>query len=129
MTAAADLFDEATAQAIAARLVRVLAAVAADPQARLHAGSRCSMRPNGRRCSPGGTTRRRRCRTASVPELIAAQAARTPDAVAVVLRGRALSYGELDAAGGAAGAGYLVGRGAGPETVVGLCLEPAARRW
>ena len=33
--AAADLFDEGTAQAIAGRLARVLAAVAADPEVRL----------------------------------------------------------------------------------------------
>ena len=36
LTVAADLFDEATARVIAARFTRVLAAVAADPQVRLH---------------------------------------------------------------------------------------------
>ena len=42
LVAAADLFDAATAQAIAARLGRVLAAVAAAPDTRLRAdpGSR-----------------------------------------------------------------------------------------
>ena len=35
LTAAADLFDEATARAIAGRLARVLAAVAAGPAVRL----------------------------------------------------------------------------------------------
>ena len=57
----------------------------------------------------------------TLPELVAAQAARTPDAVAVA-RG---PVGQLP---GAAGAGRAAGRvparcGAGPETVVGLCLE------
>ena len=62
---------------------------------------------------------------ASVPELIAAQAARTPDAVAVISGDVHVSYGELDGAGGPAGA--VAGQpGVGPETVVGLCLERGA---
>ena len=49
LIAAADLFDEATARAIADRFTRVLAAVAADPAAPC-GRSRCSMPPNGNRC-------------------------------------------------------------------------------
>ena len=49
-TAAADLFDEDTAQAIAVRLGRVLAAVAAGPQARLHQIARAGPRPSGPSC-------------------------------------------------------------------------------
>ncbi len=37
--AAADLFDAATAERLAERFVRVLAAVAADPRARLQRGA------------------------------------------------------------------------------------------
>ena len=59
---------------------------------------------------------------ASVPELIAARAARIPDAVAVVCGDAHLTYGELDARAGRL-AGLLASRGVGPETVVGLCLE------
>src|SRR6185437_947200 len=57
-----------------------------------------------------------------VPELFLARAAAAPDAVAVACEGRRVSYGEL--AGRAARlARLLAGRGAGPETVVGICLE------
>ena len=51
-----------------------------------------------------------------------AQAERAPDAVAVVCGDAHVSYGELVARAGRF-AWYLRQAGAGPETVVGLCLE------
>ena len=60
-----------------------------------------------------------------VPELIAARAAQAPDAVAVVCGDGVVSYGEL-AARAARLAWYLRRAGAGPEQVVGLCLDRGA---
>ena len=59
---------------------------------------------------------------ATLPQLFAAQAARTPAATAVMFEGRALSYAELDAHSNQL-AHHLRGLGVGPETVVGLCVE------
>lgn len=57
-----------------------------------------------------------------LPELMSAVAARTPDAVAVVVGHRELSYRELDDRAGRLGR-HLVDCGVGPDVVVGLHLE------
>ncbi len=57
-----------------------------------------------------------------IHDLFAAQAARTPDAVALVHGGAELTYRELDDRSGRIAA-WLRGRGIGPESRVGVCLE------
>ena len=61
----------------------------------------------------------------TLPELFEAQAASTPDAIAVVHEDAALSYGELNAAAGRL-AGVLVAAGAGSESVVAVVMERSA---
>ena len=61
-------------------------------------------------------------RQATIPSLFAAQAAATPDAVAVEEEGRAWSYRELDESSNRL-AHHLRGLGAGPEVRVGVCLN------
>ena len=121
VTAAADLFDDDAVQAVAVRLGRVLAAVADGPQVRLHQVAVLEAAERAQVVA-GWNDTAAVVPAVSVPELIAARAARTPDAVAVVCGGVHVSYGELGARAERL-AGLLAGAGAGPESVVGLCLE------
>ena len=96
---AADLFDAATANLIAQRLVRVLEAVAAQPQAHVSAvpvlgaaeRSRVLSEWSGAGCGVGGEM---------LAGLFAGQVAVRPDAVAVACGEGLVTYGELDAAAG-----------------------------
>ena len=118
---ASDLFDRSSVEAIAGRLVRLLEGAVADPDRAI--GRLDILSPAERhtilrewndtaRAVPGMT----------LPELFAAQVARTPAADAVVFEDERLSYGELDARSSQL-AHHLRGLGVGPEVVVGLCIE------
>lgn len=61
-------------------------------------------------------------RDACVPQLVASQAATTPDAVALVVDNQALSYGELQRRSNQL-AHYLQTLGVGPNVLVGVCIE------
>jgi amino acid adenylation domain-containing protein len=61
-------------------------------------------------------------RNACVPQLVAAQAAATPNAVALVAGDEVLSYHELNRRANRL-AHYLMALGVGPDVLVGLCIE------
>ena len=122
---ATDLFDASTIETMAARFVRVLDAVAADPAIPVGAVSLLSPQERldltSRTCGPSMAIPR-----LCVPDIIARQAGRSPDAVAVTSGDESLTYRDLDARASRV-ATALRARGAGRGTFVGLALPRSAR--
>ncbi|MFI9008492.1 amino acid adenylation domain-containing protein [Actinosynnema sp. NPDC053489] len=112
------MFEPATVARLGERLRRLLVGLVADPDrpvADVPWLSEDEVRQvlfdwNGTLVSEPDTT---------IPALFAAQAARTPDAVAVTCEGEHLTYRELDERTNRL-AHHLVGLGAGPERIVAL---------
>ncbi|WP_149551252.1 non-ribosomal peptide synthetase [Streptomyces marokkonensis] len=115
-----DLFDRDTVHRFAEALGRLLAQVAEAPH-----------QPVGSVELLDDTTRRRllvewndtatEAATATLPELLTAQARRTPDAIAVRHGLASMTYAELDGATDRL-AHVLVARGVGPERVVAVAM-------
>lgn len=134
LTYATDLFDRATVERIAARFLRVLGGIVADPGVRvgavdvLDAEERAHLlRPAGDRPGAGSGGRAAEGSGETAVALFERQARATPDAPAVLdANGTRLTYGQLDARADRV-ARELVRRGAGPESLVALALPRTAR--
>jgi amino acid adenylation domain-containing protein len=120
LSGSVDLFDAATVAAIAERWTRVLAAVTADPDLPVSAVDVLGAEERHRVLVEWNDTHAP-APDLAVPAMIAAQAARTPDTVALVCDGTDVPYRELEARANRL-ARFLTGLGVGPESVVGLCL-------
>jgi amino acid adenylation domain-containing protein len=120
---AADLFDPATVQALAARLTRLLRQAARDPGRPL--STLDLLTPAERRELAHWNDTAQVIPEVTLPELFEAQVARTPDAPAVVQAGVTISYAELNARANRL-ARLLIDRGAGPERLVAIAMPRSA---
>jgi len=118
---ATDLFDRATVARLAGHLAVFFAGLAAAPETRLAELPLLAAAERHQLLLAWNDTR------APLPEatlhgLVAAQAGRTPDAVAIRTEGGMLSYGELDRRAGRL-AHHLRGLGVGPDAPVAVAVE------
>ncbi|MBB1243606.1 amino acid adenylation domain-containing protein [Streptomyces durbertensis] len=118
-----DLFDAATADSLARRLLALLSAVASDPVHAIgdfelvEAAERARLREWNDTAAP--------LPEHDLAEMFRAQARRTPSAVAVVADGEELTYGEVDARVDDLAA-RLVEKGVGPERAVAVLQRRSA---
>jgi amino acid adenylation domain-containing protein len=117
-----DLFDQATIADMAEHWRNLLSAIAADPQARIDELPLLSAAERERLLYGWNATATDYPRDATIPQLFEAQAARTPEAIAVVFEGARLTYRELNERANQL-AHYLQTLGVGPERRVGLGME------
>jgi amino acid adenylation domain-containing protein len=118
---ASDLFDRRRVEHLAEHLVRVLAEMAKTPTRHIDELRMLSERELA--ClSLTWQGADRPYNNEMVHELFARQVARTPDAIAVEQPHLALTYAELDLWSTRL-ANLLRRKGAGPDTLVGVCLE------
>ncbi|WP_146607641.1 non-ribosomal peptide synthetase, partial [Spongiactinospora gelatinilytica] len=121
---ARDLYDEETAGLLADRLIHLLRQVTADPG--LRAGAVDVLSPAERELIARVGATAREAPEDTVGRLIAARAARTPAATAVVAPdGLTLTYAELERRAGRV-ARALAEAGAGPETIVAIAIPRSA---
>ncbi len=123
----AGLWDRATMERMAAHFARLVGAAVDDPDRPVGEFAPGTDEERARVLGEWGSAARVHPSGDCIHDLFAAQARRTPDAVAVVHRGEPMTYAELDRASNRL-AHALRGRGVGPEARVGVLLPrtPAA---
>ncbi|MFI6409978.1 amino acid adenylation domain-containing protein, partial [Streptomyces sp. NPDC050548] len=120
-----DLFEAATVELLAQRLVHLLDTVTADPDTPVRSIDVVDAGEREQVLLTWNDTASE-VPEATLTELFEAQALRTPDAIAVVSGGVELTYAQLNEHADRL-AGHLASQGAGPERAVGLWMERSAK--
>ncbi|MDB4970229.1 MAG: tycC2 [Myxococcales bacterium] len=119
---ASDLFDAATIARMARHFANLIGAVVAKPEQRLSELALLSDAEAHQLLVEWNDTATLEPRTAALQDRFRAQAARTPDAIALECEGVRLTYRALDERANQL-AHQLRSLGVGPEVRVGICLE------
>ncbi|MDX3233994.1 condensation domain-containing protein, partial [Streptomyces sp. ME19-01-6] len=123
---ATDLFDRTTVEALGERFLRVLRQVLTEPGLPVAAVDVLAPEERDWLLSEVNDTAAP-VRVGTIPGLFERQVAVRSGSVALVCGGESVSYGELDGRANRL-ARVLVGRGVGPESVVGVAL-PRSPEW
>jgi amino acid adenylation domain-containing protein len=117
-----DLFDAGTIERLAGHFGTLLAAIVADPQARVGELELLSARERRQVLVEWNQPAAGHPDLACLPELVERQAARTPERTAVACGDDLLTYRRLNERANQL-ARHLRSRGVGPDVVVAICAE------
>jgi amino acid adenylation domain-containing protein len=117
-----DLFEAATMARLAGHFQSLLEGIVAHPEQRLSDLPLLTPAERQQLLVAWNATAADYPQDQYLQQLFEAQAARTPDAVAVVCEDQQLTYRELNRRANQL-AHYLRGHGVGPEVLVGICME------
>ncbi|MGH7581318.1 MAG: non-ribosomal peptide synthetase, partial [Gemmatimonadales bacterium] len=117
-----DLFDAGTVIRLLSHFRSLLDGIVADPDRRLSELPLLTEPERHHLLVEANATTTDYPHDATIGDLFETQAARTPDAVAIVAEGERITYRDLDRRANRL-AHYLRSRGAGREARVGICLE------
>jgi len=116
-----DLFDEATIRSLATRLVWMLKEMVQAPDTHLHCAKILSIEEQHTLLEIFNATEQE-VPEATVSEMFEGQVTLTPEAMAIVQGERSFTYQELNEQANRL-AHYLIARGLGPESLVGITLD------
>ena len=117
-----DLFDRATIERMIGHFEILLGRMTADSERSLHDVELLSESERRRLLVEWNDTAAEFPRDRCIHQIFEEQAARAPEAVAVLFEDHSLTYAELNARANQL-AHHLIALGVGPEVLVGLCLE------
>ena len=117
-----DLFAASTVDRLGEHLRTVLRSIAGNPARRLSTLPLWTAEEHRRLLESWSTGRSAHRADVCLHQMFEAQTARTPQATAVICEEARITYGELNGRANQL-AHYLRERGAGPGTLVGLCME------
>jgi amino acid adenylation domain-containing protein len=117
-----DLFDASTVVRMAGHLQKLLEGIAANPDERISHLPLLTEEERDQLVVEWNSTQMDYPRDRCVHELFEAQAARTPNATAVVFGNERLTYAELDRRASHL-ANHLIRLGASPDGLVAICVE------
>ncbi|TMR27765.1 non-ribosomal peptide synthetase, partial [Nonomuraea zeae] len=117
---ATDLFDRESVETLATRLIRILEAATAHPEQPIGDIDLLSPKEREQVLTTWNDTAAP-VPDATLPDLFQAQAARTPDNIAIILDDTQLTYAELNTRANQL-AHHLISTGTGPEDIIALAL-------
>jgi len=121
-TYATDLFDASTIARLAGHFGRLLEGIVANPDEQIASLPLLTEAERHQLVVDWNSTQMEFARESCVHQLFEAQAARTPDAVAVAFEKASITYGELDRRANQL-ARHLIALGAKHDGLVAICLE------